>query len=67
LYFSNLVTMIPPEDQHGEKTIHLSARGFKESLHKRLKIESVKRGVPIGDLLNEIVEEWLKRNEDKAK
>jgi hypothetical protein len=57
--------MIPPEDQHGEKTIHLSARGFKEALHKRLKIESVRRGLPIGDLLNEIVGEWLSQHEGK--
>jgi hypothetical protein len=57
--------MIPPENQDGEKTIHLSARGFKESLHKRLKIESVRRGLPIGDLLNVIVEEWLNQHEGK--
>lgn len=55
--------MIPPEEHGEEKTTHLSARGFKESLHKRLKIEAVRRGIPLGDLLNIIVEEWLSQNE----
>ena len=55
--------MIPPEKSDEEKTINFSARGFKDSLHKRLKIESVRRGIAIGDLLNIIVEEWLKQNE----
>lgn len=55
--------MIPPENSEVEKTINFSVRGFKDALHKRLKIEAVRRGLSMGDLLNLIIEEWLKQNE----
>ncbi|ARV59512.1 hypothetical protein BZZ01_13530 [Nostocales cyanobacterium HT-58-2] len=54
-----------PEESKEKETVHLSVRGINARLQKTLKIEAVRRGISLGDLLNLILREWLEQNKIK--
>lgn len=41
-----------------------NVRGIDNVLWHRLRVESVKRGLSLGALLNQIIKEWLKANSE---
>ncbi len=47
----------------GNETLHV--RGIDRDAWRQIRAEAVKRGQNVGDLLNEIIKEWLARQEGK--
>lgn len=41
----------------------VNVRGVDKVLWHRLRVEAVKRGLSMGGLLNQIIREWLEREE----